>query len=234
MEHLKDYVCEVHRELLNFESDISDSAYQDIKIKFYDGSIKYNKLLLSFLEPVIVGALKDINCDCDDICVIYSEKSFESMKHLPMQLTEEIVSIPIFSYLSPAPVDDEEGVKSNINCNICNKEFFTKKQLRRHYYYKHYKSDAINLHGGHASSSSSGQDVELSVPKKKEERKAALCEVRSLCSECGKSFKLLKDLRRHKETVHNQDIRTRYYCNFCNASFNRKDNLLKHVSKLHP
>jgi uncharacterized Zn-finger protein len=56
-------------------------------------------------------------------------------------------------------------------------------------------------------------------------------ELRLHTCECGKSFKQLKHLRHHKESVHNNG---QYSCMFCSAVLKMKSTLLKHHKKLHP
>lgn len=50
------------------------------------------------------------------------------------------------------------------------------------------------------------------------------------CSECGIRFKHMHSLRRHFRVCHKACV---FPCDFCQSSFNRRDNLLKHLRDKH-
>ncbi|KAH7075186.1 hypothetical protein FB567DRAFT_185411 [Paraphoma chrysanthemicola] len=56
------------------------------------------------------------------------------------------------------------------------------------------------------------------------------------CDKCKASFILKADLERHKNTVHQVGSGTRYHCTKgdCTQEFRRKDNLSRHIKRMHP
>ena len=215
MKQMQDLPCDIHEALVNpSTSDIDVSFYQDIQVHFCDGKIQYNKVLLSILEPVIKEVIPD--GPCDDIVIIYPERSLNILKNLSRQDDTH------FSEEFQSGVEDEDEDNTSSRCSACCKVYPTKKKLRRHFYYKHY-CDRDKNPNTEFSTRRHHQDVIVSGDVRK-------CPV----SECGKTFARSQEVKRHIRTIHNPDRRTRFFCNFCDSSFNRKDNLVKHVSKLHP
>ena len=216
MDSVGEFIHQVHELLVSSDSDSDASVFGDIQISFYDGTVNYNTVLLGVLEPVVFDALRDMH-DLKDVIIIYPDKSLQSLKelHKPQDI----------------PFDDDDVIEfevqikstvSETNCSVCDRHFSSKKQVRRHYYYKHYNNDSsIKMSKG-------------KVQKKTHKKDATGDGGNFDCSSCGKTFKRKQELDRHMGTVHSSEVLTRFQCHFCNSTFNRKDNLFRHVSKAHP
>ena len=222
---MESFFKQVHDLLVRSDCEADASVYRDIRISFSDGSVGYNKVLLGVLEPVVIDALRGIT-DLEDITIIYPDKSLDCLKECGKPQT-------IFCDFEEEDVlESEDQIVSTVvetnYCSICDKNYPTKKQFRKHYYYKHYNSHSGNddLFNRRSPSGRIRENIQnrLAGDGKK-----------ITCSTCGKTFKRIQGLTRHIETVHSSaGVLTRFHCNFCDSSFNRKDNLFKHVSKAHP
>ena len=211
---------QVHDLLVSSDSDADASVFRDIQISFSDGSVGYNKVLLGVLEPVVIDALRGI-IDLEDITIIYPDKSLDCLKEIGKPQTIFCDSEDVLE----SEDQIERTVAETNYCSLCDKNYPTKKQFRKHYYFKHYSSgnDDILKRGG--PSGRFRQKIQILTGDVE----------KNTCSTCGKIFKRKQGLTRHIETVHSSaEVLTRFHCNFCNSSFNRKDNLFKHVSKAHP
>ncbi len=224
MEPIQALISEIHETFVRPSTspiEVSTSLYRDIQINFSDGSIQYSSLLLSFLEPVI----KEIIAESlsDETVVIYPDRSIDCFKNLP-KLHEEGLFVS-----EEDQIEEEGGANVKIGqCSICGKEYPSLKKLRRHFYHKHYYSN-------NNSNSSEVQTIgEGDNNTKKARKPGEIGRIPCPESHCKQTFARIQEINRHIATVHNPDIRTRFYCNFCSSSFNRKDNLLRHVSKIHP
>ena len=220
------YFCKkVHDVLLQSDSDDAVSIFRDIQISFSDGSVAYNKVLLGILEPVVIDAMRGLN-DLEDITIIYPDKSIQCLKELgkPQHMNIPCYSGAILELQSENMIEESTVPETNY-CSLCDKNYSTKKQFRKHYYYKHYENGSNPPKRGGS----------LGRFRQTIQNMMVTGDLESItCSICEKSFKRMQGLTRHLETVHTPDVLTRFYCNFCDCSFNRKDNLLRHVSKAHP
>lgn len=224
MEFVGDFVHHVHEMLVSTKSESDAFMYRDIQVSFSDGAVSYNKILLSVLEPVVMDVMSGMS-DLEDVTIIYPERSLQCLKELPItrDAPRELENILEAEY-------EIGSIVSEVHyCSECNRHFSTKKQLTKHFYYKHYNS---TKHNPSSTDSLTPRKVEQSYEKKKNVTFVENVE-KLVCTKCDKTFKRWQGLSRHNETVHNLEKFTRFHCNFCNSSFNRKDNLYKHVSRAH-
>ena len=220
MEFVGDFVHQVHEMLVSKKSESDASLFRDIQVCFSDGTVSYNKILLGVLEPVVIDAMRGMN-DLENVTIFFPERSLDCLTEL--QITRDV----------PREMENileaEYEIGSNVSevhyCSECNRHFSRKKQLTKHYYYKHYGAKQ------NPSTESLGK-VQQSFEKKKNLNLVKNVEKLD-CTKCDKTFKRWQGLSRHMETVHNLEKITRFHCNFCNSSFNRKDNLYRHVSRAH-
>ena len=225
MEYVGGFINNVHEMLVSTKSECDASTmFRDIKISFSDGTVSYNRLLLGVLEPVVLNAMRDMNVsDLEDVTIIYPDKSLECLKELltkPQSFPCEIVE-DILEFEWDDRIDSK--VSEIFYCSECDRHYSTKKQLRKHFYYKHFYS------------SKNSDNKKARVQQQKKSNVTFVGDVvKHACSKCERTFKRVQGLIRHIETVHSTENKTRFFCNFCKSSFNRKDNLFKHVSKAHP
>ena len=223
MDSVKAFLSDVHNKLV---SDSKTSMFQDIEIHFCDERIQYNKLLLSFVEPVIVGAIAEINVE--DIVIIYPDYSVKILRDLEVnKFDHEVQSLTVDVF-----EEDVQAKGNEFMCVQCGRDYASKKRLKKHYYYKHHNK---NTQGDEEikkkkEGSVNPNNIEGSSLSTEERDSGGIC-----CSDCGKSFTRKSDLKRHINTIHSesQKIVNHFYCQFCPRHFGRKDNLIRHVSKNH-
>ena len=121
MEPLRKYISDVHEKLVNKNySDKEASGYQDIRIYFNDGEIYYNKLLLSFLEPVILEVLTGNHCE--NVVVIYPDTSLECFKKFELEAQHEIEDNSWFEYTEVIENTDVYSASASAQCSLCYKK----------------------------------------------------------------------------------------------------------------
>ena len=226
MEFVGGFINHVHDMLVSAKSEgDTSSMFRDIKISFSDGTVSYNRLLLGVLEPVVLHVMRDMNVsDLEDVTIIYPDKSLKCLKELPKPQNIPCVFVEdILEFKYDDQIDSK--VSELYYCSECDRHYLNKKQLRKHFYYKHFYSKGDS-------------DKNKKKARVQQEQKSNVTlvgdVVKHACSLCERSFKRVQGLTRHIETVHSDENKIRFYCNFCKSSFNRKDNLFKHVSKAHP
>ena len=140
-------------------------------------------------------------------------------------------------------------------CDTCGVTFHEKKQLMKHYYNCHAKSNLVGAY------SCEKCDKSFKYKSKLEEHAGVHLEQKYSCHTCGTKFKNQRHLNVHKKshlldgdakdhtcnicfkafktifnltrhlTIHSKSVNLDFYCNQCKRNFSRKDNLQKHVKK---
>ena len=104
----------------------------------------------------------------------------------------------------------KENVKKELNCQICEKKFKTKKTLKTHYHAVH--DNSAKIHNCNI----------LTVHKGHKDYK---------CESCVKSFTTAQYLKKHIHTIH--EGYKDYNCDSCGKSFSHATTLRKHIHTIH-
>ena len=104
----------------------------------------------------------------------------------------------------------KENVKKELNCQICEKKFKTKKTLKTHYHAVH--DNSAKIHNCNI----------LTVHKGHKDYK---------CESCNKSFSAVSSLKIHINTIHQG--KNDYKCDSCGKSFSVAQYLKKHINNIH-
>ena len=134
-------------------------------------------------------------------------------------LTTHVYNSPTKKLLSSLKRDDRASLQDSkpgdYQCEICNKDFSSKRSLARH-------------KAGHANKRAVSMDEEVTA-------KGSECQHRSYrtqnqvhhCVECGDTFSRRGAMNRHFRTVHL--LIKAYKCDICHKAFTRQDTLKSHL-----
>ncbi len=114
-------------------------------------------------------------------------------------------------------------MSTSFECNQCEKKFTRKSNLKRHQDSVH--STVKPFECPHCSFSTKRKDILDRHIKEKHLGIKYSCEI------CNESFTQLASLRRHVNSVHNQE--KTFKCSLCDDKFLRKDNLERHIKSVH-
>lgn len=99
-------------------------------------------------------------------------------------------------------------------CTHCQLSFTTETYLQRHIEYFHLQSDIVELPVmGHEDGSTMDTQVEATKESK-------------ICSDCGRTFKQISHLKRHRHCVHSN--KRPYCCTHCKRTFSQASGLIRH------
>lgn len=138
------------------------------------------------------------------------------------------------------PVGDSKATVSNGECVFCLKSFARKNYLLRHLVSSHANNKGflqhfMNLGGNPEKIHYCSQCSFTSFDKAHFSQHLARHSGSKLyhCEQCSRGFNLANDLRRHKFSIHHEDVADfkSYECSKCAASFTKKKLLINHMAK---
>lgn len=203
---LKDILRDCHKSMIN-SSSVSGSIYSDTKIICEDGSINYSKLLLNFVDPVLVNILQDANeDDCYQkivLCPDFQKEEFIETWHAILFKSDD-------EFAQDSFFETSNVIKTELSVQSNDKDSFQ---------FALSEESSVDFDDHDPVSRRISTDLELKSNN-------------VLCNFCGRSFPNETKLKKHFYNVHHTS-KNKFECFECKKRFSSKTFLLKHKSSDH-